>query len=450
MNDSKESRGEWVRQRRAELNWSQADLGRRVGVTGSAIGLFENSDKTGKNLSSEVWERIKRALGGGPAGEEIEFANVGFVGGSASLPKEIKLQMGVVSIWDCLLYTAFQDIGFVFGVTPEFERFDDWGHGPLHELQLGTRDALIHNYFLLEAAKRGRRQTSLVMTHPLFVFRGQFIFVSRRHLQHTIQTCSPDNVKARLQALAGETYRSFGDEIDFPRLEPGRGAEAVDQSALRALIEHARFAYAVGTDLELAVEQLHVIADVDATDRLLAFRGQPWMTMPSEAVLKLFEDGQVDILCGGLAYYWYFASRHSGALSDGITIIDPHELDIPSLNGIIAPLGSEGSEELDSLARAFYAGASLFANHLRTYKKDPISREFIRHTFRLIDLQLPNLFQIVSEDRDELEDAWVRARLMSQYVTFFKLPVEANKFVESKEFAVYRDRVVDLLGRSRQ
>ena len=451
---AKETRGEWVRRMRSDRDWSQADLGRRVGVTGSAIGLFENADKTKKNLSDEVWERIKRALGGGPDGEEVEYAEIGHVTDSASIPKETQVQIGTVSVWDCLLYTCFKDFCTVCGASPQFEHFEDWGHSPLIELQVGNREALIHNYFLLEASKRGRRQSPLSMTHPLYVFRGQFIFVTRKHLLRTIDDEVDGAVKKRLEQLAKDRYVNSGDGIEFPRLDPTRDPEEVDKKALRAILERARFGYAEGTDLELAVNQLHVLAGYDEQEtrtKLAASRDEPWMKKSSEEMLEMFSSGSIDVLCGGLAYYWHFATNYSGDPSDGITLIDPHDLEIPSLNGIVAPLEATGRPELDAIAKAFYAGAAIFANNLRQYKKDGLSREFIHHVFRLIDQQMPTYMLGKTGETDVLEqDAYLRARLMSQYVVFFKTPFEANKFVKGKEFDEYRHDVVELLGRSRQ
>ena len=450
--------GQWVQVERERRRWAKAELGRRVGVSSPAISQYEAG-----TLRSPALKARLLAILGAPAesgGEAV--SDVLEVPKTVGCQASEEVRIGVPGTWDAAIYTAFEPMAFMKGVEATFEVLPGWGTHPLEHLEVGLYHALIHNRFLLSSSWAASRNIRVIMIAPLYTYRGQSIFVSRKYIEDKVLQ-RPDVTKKDAQILTAYMAQPFdisATSTNIPWLRNTR-AQAL-------LLQGARFAYVPGTDLEAALQQLYTSAMNDfqpesdwvkrsEDDECRALAERPGC---DESILSRlyndFKNDRYDIFCGGLAHLWALSKEKVDGESSYLTICDPKELLTPSLNGLVTLEDNNLSTKADALygtAAAFYAGARLFK---RWYRNIPVGLAGHVPDRARNGLNLINVFRFAEQarplgDADEgnrglesspsLDDAIAWARLMCRYVDFFEGPQEANSAAVDQAARTYAETV---------
>jgi hypothetical protein len=393
----------------------------------------------------------------------------------------IRFEVGLPPVWDSTLYSAFDQLLFSRGIAAKFGFLRDWSEDAFTVLENKGFDVLIHNRFLLTTARKAKAHLDLRMSHPLYVYRGQFVFARRSFVEQCQKQLKEGPVKKELRGFLADLhpYALFGPTLKFPQLSP---------EARKALLERARPAYMPRTDHELVFMKLYDIAFGPGTwskrrmDARQSFETEPKLSQETpnnerpttvSALFGGFRDGDYDLFCGGIPLLWKFA-REDNVEPPFLTICDPHELSIQSLNGLIVPKSTleDRQSELDQLALAFYTGIrflrewyqSISIPQLGEVPYGPIgAKEHLLHMARvsinetrmqLLEsesitddfLFLPQVESGAEEERSErfvgrdpTELAWAWTRLMMRYVDFFYHPSQVNNTrlrQETQEYAI--------------
>lgn len=435
--------GAWIKAKRTEKGWSKAYLAVRLRISSPMVNYYETKKKT---PSFEVYRKLE---------EVFSERQVNHVEESVAVPRIGTIKVGVPPVWDSALFCGFDDLLYMRGLDGAFTYLSGWGPEAIESLEEGRYNALIHNRFLISAAGKRYPHLGLKMSHPLYLYRGQFIFVRRAYVEQIAEQTADKDVKASLKAFAQQEYDLLGESLRFPRL--------ASDLARRSLLANARFAYVPGTDLEEAIRQLYDDAMPTSSDSATGSTGtdeeeqSAWMARTASrstrnwpSVKQMYKDftatePSYDVFCGGLQMFWEFAQHPDRPF---LTICDPKELDTPSLNGIIVldDQLKEEPERFDALASCFYAGANLFqewyqsfpdgksaaspgATHLR-------SAAHLAFLARVADEASPTGTEphrsndSYKSPYDSVEVAWGWSRLMWRFVTFFGSPSEANAAAE--------------------
>jgi transcriptional regulator with XRE-family HTH domain len=455
----------WITEERERRKWTKVELGRKVGVTGPAIGMFESGSKRPR---PEVLEKLVAIFGdqvGAEETDQVDLGGIEHVPDSLGSPPAERMRVGVPSTWDAAALTSAEPILFANRVDCEFDFLPGWGIDPLEHLGDERYDAILHNRFLISSARKTYRNIDVRMFAPLYAYQGQFVFVRREYVEDVL--CRGGATRDQEEQLRRYLDDKFNvrrpETLEFPRL--------LDPSSRALLLDGARFAYVPGTDLEEAIRQLYDAAVPSERPR--------WLERDPEAdtcralvrdhlkgkggdnalavLFKQFLGGEYDVFCGGLAHVWELESYPDQYL----TICDPKELSTPSLNGIIAlhSTAKDRGEALGRMASSFYTWARLFKNWYQSVRIrdvnqiDPLrSGLHLRSTFQVADLGKPLDLAarrgVLGEGEipeDGLE-AWAWARLMIRYVDFFTTPREANMAAldpEARNFASRVSRLAD-------
>ena len=471
----------WTREQRERRGWSKAELGRRIGVTGPAIGLFESGDRRPR---PQVLAKLVAIFGAKSDGEDIDLDDIAHVSESLARPAPERIRIGIPATWDAAIYIAHQPLLFANGIDCEFDVLPGWDADPLEHLVDGRYDALIHNRFLLASARQANRNIEVRMTAPLYAYRGQFIFVRRDFVQQVIQEdVSNDDERVLLESFLDEHYNITEATLGFPRLMDTKCRSRILKS------DKARFAYVPGTDLEEALKQLWDSASQEGelADSQPSVDGQSkdrqtWLERdwkiddcrklclsarnndsPNNLLSILYDgfknEGKYNVFCGGLYHLWDLA-RHPEihGKCQYLTISDPKERDTPSLNGIIAleDTALSKGDALDKVAASFYAGARLTKDWYQSIRltDGDIVRGGTMQKFN--SLHLRNIFNFATtalpvspNDEEEtriptIQEVWAWARLMFRYVDFFTSPKEANAASVEPEARVFATSVAKL------
>src|SRR5579875_3528021 len=103
---------EWIKEERERRQWSKAELGRKIGITGPAIGLFESQ---ARRPSPPVMAKLVTIFGAKGDSEEIDPDIISHVSEALTRPSPERMRIGVPAVWDAASYAVHQPLLFANG-----------------------------------------------------------------------------------------------------------------------------------------------------------------------------------------------------------------------------------------------------------------------------------------------------------------------------------------------
>jgi hypothetical protein len=294
------------------------------------------------------------------------------------------VRIGVSRFWDMALISTFEMLFAAYNIKPRFVTLDAW-HDDAHEaFRFNEIDVAIHNDFTVLYDDMTPGRLGLVMSHPLFSYQGHHIFARKDFLtkaefsnEIVIRALASGRLKSGLVPRKKEVVEEEVEESLARSLKEHK-------DALRAILRLARIGVERGTDLELTFRMAYALADLPFEEAVIncdhdnmPINGEasnPYLATTAEA-FKAFQDGRVDLFCGGWPQYYYLKQLDPDPYC---VVLPPDELDIQSFNGLITTVKfSETSKQLlQVISNVWFRGIGLFRHWTaEASDRDPLARK---------------------------------------------------------------------------
>ena len=337
-------------------------------------------------------------------------------------PPPRALRIGIPPFWDSAIITAFVQ-GFASQrIEPEFVRVPAT-HGDVHRaFRSGKIDIAVHNHFLVQydhALKRKNQSDALGLSirYPFFVFSGYYVYVKKDYVQRVVERLSASSPAAEpLSKLLKSEYHW------------STASKGERETGMKALLKDAYVGVERYTGMELALwSAYHQAGLTFETDAHINFRNDTGSSLrvplnsllggaaqlDTNQAMKAFEEGAVDIFCGGLAQHRYL-QRHTAPRTqraddsardlplDYLVLMEPSHVRVSAYCGIVAP-PSVDEEIVQAVASVWQGCIRMFLRWNSDIidpdrKRSSLALSQLAAMLRIVESFLPEDLRLLSTD----------------------------------------------------